>query len=93
MNGQESAETLALRAIGWLLAEQDRAAAFLAATGASPGDLAASAGDPGFLGAVLDFLLTEDALVMGFCDAENLPYTAPLQARAALPGFSQMHWT
>lgn len=93
MNAQESAETLALRAMAWLLADDDRAAGFLAATGAAPGDLAGQAGDPQFLGAVLDFLLTDDALVTGFCDAANLPYSAPMQARAGLPGFSQMHWT
>jgi len=93
LNWQESAETLALRAMAWLIADDDRAGAFLQATGASPGDLAAQAGDPVFLGAVLDFLLSDDALVTGFCDAAGLAYTVPMQARAGLPGHSQMHWT
>ena len=93
MNAQSSAETLALRAMSWLLEDADRAHGFLGATGANPGDLAAQASDPGFLGAVLDHLLSDDALVIGFCDAAGLPYTAPMQARAGLPGFSQMHWT
>lgn len=92
-NERSSAETLALRAMAWVLEDAERAQAFLAATGASPGDLAGQAGDPGFLGAVLDHLLTDDALVTGFCDANGLPYTAPMQARAHLPGYSQMHWT
>jgi hypothetical protein len=93
VNEQNMAETLALRAMTWLLEDQDRCAGFLAATGASPGDLAAQASDRGFLGAVLDHLLSDDALVTGFCDAAGLPYTAPMQARPGLPGFSQMHWT
>lgn len=93
MDARTSAETLALTAISWLLADSDRAQGFMAATGAAPADLATQAQDPHFLGAVLDFVLTEDALVRGFCDAHDLPYTAPMQARAHLPGFSQMHWT
>jgi hypothetical protein len=35
----------------------------------------------------------DDAWVIGFCDSVNLPYTAPMQARAALPGGEQMNWT
>ncbi len=93
MNARTSAETLALHAMAWLLTDADRAQAFMAATGASPADLAAQAQDPTFLGAVLDFLLTDDALITGFCDTQSLPYTAPIQARPHLPGFSDVHWT
>lgn len=93
MNRPESAETLALQAMAWLLTDADRTGAFLDATGASPSDLAANAAQPLFLGSVLDFLLTDDALVIGFCDAHALPYAAPLAARSQLPGFSQIHWT
>lgn len=92
-NEQSSAETLALRVISWVLEDADRTAGFLTATGAAPGDLAAQAGEPGFLGAVMDYLLSDDDLIKEFCDAASLPYTAPMQARAHLPGFSQMHWT
>jgi len=90
---RSSAETLALRVITWLLDDTDRLQGFLVSTGASPADLALQATDPGFLGAVLDYLLSDDALITGFCDASGLAYTAPLPARAHLPGFSQMHWT
>lgn len=93
MSGQESAETLALRALGWLAEDRDRLGAFLAETGASPADLAAQAGDPAFLGAILDHLLSSDALVIGFCLSEGLPNDAPMRARAALPGGAQWHWT
>jgi len=37
--------------------------------------------------------MMDDAWVMGFCDAVGLPYEAPMQARAALPGGEQVHWT
>jgi hypothetical protein len=31
--------------------------------------------------------------VIAFCDAERLPYEAPLLARRALPGGAEMSWT
>jgi len=42
---------------------------------------------------VLDFLLMDDAWVMGFCEAEGLKYDQPMYARAALPGGEQVNWT
>ena len=45
------------------------------------------------LGAVLDFILTEDRLVIGFCDAASLAYTVPQRARASLPGGEIYQWT
>ena len=93
MSGQESAETLALKVLGWLAEDRDRLESFMAETGASPADLASQAGDPAFLGAILDHLLGSDALVIGFCRAEGLANDAPMRARAALPGGAQWHWT
>jgi len=93
MNRQESAETLALQALTWLLGQQDVIGAFLNASGAAQGDLAALAREPVFLGAVLDFLTEDDARVMAFCDQAGLPYTAPMRARLSLPGAQHTHWT
>lgn len=93
MNRQESAETLALRALGWLAGNEEILPVFLGATGASLADLARGAARPDFLGSVLDFLLMDDAWIVAFCDAEGLPYDAPLAARAALPGGASTHWT
>ncbi len=90
---REPAETLALRALAWIAADDDLMGRFLGASGAAPGDLAAGAADPAFLAAVLEFVLTDDSLVMGFCDAAGYPYAAPLAARAALPGGEVPHWT
>ena len=90
---QESAEALALQALTWLLGNDDLLPAFLAASGASTADLATMAGQPAFLGSVLDFLLQDDAWVIAFCQSANLPYAAPMQARTMLPGGEVMHWT
>ena len=90
---QESAETLAIRALAWVLAQDDLVAAFLNATGADTRQMAVLARDPAFLGGVLDFLMEDDSRVMAFCDSIGQPYTVPMQARTALPGGQQWHWT
>lgn len=90
---QDFAETIAARALAWLAGQDELLAVFMGATGASAEDLRARAGDPDFLGSVLDFLLMNDAWVVEFCDAEGLGYEAPMRARAALPGGGEVHWT
>lgn len=89
----DAAETLSLRALAWLVGNDDLLPVFLNATGAGQDELRARAQEPEFLGAVLDFLMMDDAWVTGFCDANAIPYDHPMQARAALPGGAQMHWT
>ncbi|MDG1128870.1 DUF3572 domain-containing protein [Seohaeicola saemankumensis] len=90
---QEKAEMLAIEALGWMAGNDEVLGQFMAASGASIDDLRAGAADPAFLGALLDFLMLEDAWVIAFCDAARQPYDAPMRARAALPGGAQMHWT
>ena len=89
----EAAETLALRALGWLVSNEDLLPVFLGASGASEADLKTQAGDPAFLAAVLDFLLMDDAWIMAFCDSAGVGYDKIAMARAALPGGAQMNWT
>ena len=92
-SGQKSAELLSLQALEWLAEDAERINGFLNMTGADASDIARNAQDPAFLGSVLDYLLTEDALVIGFCDTRGLPYDAPMRARAALPGGEMWNWT
>lgn len=93
MNGHETAETLALQALGWLVADDAMLTAFLSLTGASASDLARGARDPGFLGAVLDFVLAEDDRVIACAAALNCAPQAVAGARARLPGGDVPHWT
>jgi hypothetical protein len=91
--GRESAETIAAQALAWVAGAPERINGFLSLSGLSPGDLMAQAADPKILGAVLDYLMTEDRLVMEFCDEVGLAYTVPQAARATLPGGEVWHWT
>ena len=87
------AETLALKALGWLAGQEGQLQVFLGASGMTEQDLRTRADDPEMLAAVLDFLMMDDAWVMGFCDSAGHAYGDVAQARAALPGGQQMHWT
>lgn len=89
----DTAQTIALQALGWIAANDELFPAFLAATGANLAELRERAGDPLFLAAVLDFLLQEDAWVLDFSAQNSLPPTTLQSARAALPGGELPHWT
>ena len=67
----ERAEILGLEALTWLVAEPDALARFLAGSGVSGADLRESAGSPELTVAVLDFLLANEALLLGFCKASG----------------------
>lgn len=91
--GRESAETVGAQALAWVAEDTDRLNGFLELSGLSPKELMSQAADPRVLGAVLDYVMTEDRMVMAFCDSVGLAYTVPQQARRALPGGEVWHWT
>ncbi|MFY0617850.1 MULTISPECIES: DUF3572 domain-containing protein [unclassified Shimia] len=90
---QDLAETVALKALGWLVTQDEVVSVFLGATGASVDDLRDRASDTDFLGSVLEFLTMDDSWVMAFCDANALAYEMPLQAAHQLLGEARAHWT
>ena len=81
-----AAETLALKALAHIASEADTLSRFLTRSGLEPSDLRRRAADPELLAAVLDFLLSDDALTQGFAAAEGLNTMALHLARRALPG-------
>ncbi len=90
---RDTAETIAARALGWLAADDELLGTFMAATGTGIEDIRARAASPVFLASVLDFLTMDDRWIIRFCDDAGLTYDAPLQARQAMPGGGQVHWT
>lgn len=91
--GRDEAETVALKALGWIVGAEDQRGAFLSASGLLPEDLMRRAGEPDVLLAAMDFLLAEDRRVIAFCDAAGLRYETLAAIRAALPGGEEVHWT
>ena len=90
---REDAETVALRALAWVMGPSELDGVFLGASGMTADDLARRVGEPEVLAAVLDFVLMDDAWVMALAEAEGMAPEALLQARAALPGGALPHWT
>lgn len=80
------AETLALQALAFLLAEDDRRDRFLGLTGLDAAALRRLPGDPAGLGAVLDHLLGWEPLLLDFCASVDLPPESVARARRELPG-------
>jgi Protein of unknown function (DUF3572) len=81
-----AAETLGLKALGWLANSPDDLGRFLSVSGAEADQLRAGASDPAFLGAVLDFLLGEDGMLCAFCEAQRVDHRQVHLARRALEG-------
>ena len=90
---QESAEIIGIQALTWMVSNEELLPVFLGATGASEADMRTGVGDAAFLGALLEFIMMDDAWVRDFCDTVQLPYEQPMFARMALPGGDQVHWT
>lgn len=90
---RESAEVLGLRVLGWMASNDDLLPVFQGATGASEADIRAGVADQAFLGALMDFIMMDDAWVIQCCDSLGLAYDSLFQARQALPGGEQVHWT
>ncbi len=89
----DRAQTIALQAVAWLMETDDLRDVFLGATGTSEGDLRTRLSEDAFLVSVLEFLCNDDAWVVGFCDAHQLDYTAPMEAKQSLPGGAEVNWT
>ncbi|MEP7221278.1 MAG: DUF3572 family protein [Novosphingobium sp.] len=60
---------MALGALAWVLADEDRAQRLLDLTGLTPDELRAGLGDPAMLGAVLAFLCSHEPDLVAAADA------------------------
>lgn len=90
---QELAETEALTMLSWLAGNEDVFNAFLSSTGATVADVTSKAAQPTFLASVVDYLMTEDALVIAWAEFTGRRPETILQIRAGLPGGDTWHWT
>lgn len=93
MYTREKAEAKALEVLAWLVGDEELLPIFLGSTGLSEDDLRTRVGEADLLGAVLDFLMMDDAWVQRACDGVGLNYDSLTQMRATLPGGEQVHWT
>jgi hypothetical protein len=81
---RETAEQLAVVALGFLAAEPDRLSRFLALSGLGPENLRAAAADPAFLTSVLDYLLGDETLLLAFAADQGQAPESVAAARRVL---------
>ncbi|CAN5294106.1 DUF3572 domain-containing protein [soil metagenome] len=77
-------QTLALRAIGWIVADPGRVERFLTLTGLDPDQLRAGLGDPAVLAAALDYLMSYEPDLLACADALGEAPAAIVAARQVL---------
>ena len=91
--GTQQAEIIALKALAFLAADTELMDRFAALSGVAPNDLVGRAGDGEMLAGVLDFLLSDEAVLTDFCAAHDIDPEHPAAARQELPGGALPHWT
>lgn len=82
--GQQDAQAVALKALTFLAGDEALLSRFVALTGCGLDDIKARMADDGFLAAVLDFLLADEASLLAFAEAEGMAPETPMLARLKL---------
>jgi hypothetical protein len=82
----DSAHAIALQALAHIVSDEDWRLRFLALSGLSAEELRQAAQEPELLAGVLDFMLADESLLTGFCEAAAIAPEQPARARAQLPG-------
>ncbi len=90
---ERDAQNIAIDALAWLAGEDEAMARFLGQSGMDAGDMRDAARDPEFLGFVLDFVLSEDALVMACAQEIGIKPEDIMRTRHYLPGGDAPNWT
>ncbi len=83
-------EIVALNALRYLARETDRFSRFLDLTGLQPHDVAARAGQTEVLAGILDYLLTDEKLLVDFAEENGLDPQSIAKMRHSLPGATSL---
>lgn len=85
----KEAEIIALSALTFLAGEPDRFRHFLQQTGLKHADFKTDSARPEFLAGVLDYLLSNEALLVQFAENDDLESQFIARMRHELPGARQ----
>jgi Protein of unknown function (DUF3572) len=83
---QEAAVALAIAALSFIAGEPERLGRFLAMTGIGPESIRASAREPHFLLGVLDYLASDEPLLIEFANQNGFDPEHVTRARDVLAG-------
>jgi hypothetical protein len=83
---KEKAETIGLQALAFLVKDEEILERFLTASGLTLQELKSRFHDSDLLGAVLDMILSDDTVLLAFCNSASLSPESIIRARRILPG-------
>ena len=81
---RDQAESVALDAFGFLAEDEERLRRFLDSTGLRPDTIRAAAASPGFHAAVLDYVASDEPLLVALAAALNTKPERIIEARQTL---------
>jgi len=82
----KSADDTAIAILTWLAGEPEFMSRFLALTGTDVASLRSAAGDPGFMGGLVAFLMDHEPTLMAFCTATETPPEEVVRAHHVFSG-------
>jgi hypothetical protein len=82
----EAASAMAVAALGFIASDPERLGRFLAITGIGPESIRAAASQPDFLLGVLDYLVSDEALLVAFAKESDFEPEHVARARELLAG-------
>ena len=82
----EEAQGIATEALLQLSRDPEQIGRFLAFSGIGPEMIREAASEPGFLAGVLEFYMTDETLLLAFCENAQIRPTMMAAARFALTG-------
>ncbi len=80
----EASDLIAIQALTFLGNDPDRLERFVAVSGLSATSLRQAAADPAFLNGVLDYVLSDETLLLAFAEAQRLDPEEIVRARDGL---------
>lgn len=87
---ENEASIIALQALAFIAEDHEVASKFLAEAGMDTQDIKDRMHEPEVQGGVLDLVLSDDRLILGFCNAHDYTPENIIEARKALPGGLQL---
>ncbi|MCA1366237.1 DUF3572 domain-containing protein [Bradyrhizobium sp. BRP14] len=82
----KSADDTAIAILTWLAGEPELMSRFLALTGTDVASLRSAAGDPGFMGGLVAFLMDHEPTLMAFCTATGISPEEVVRAHHVFSG-------
>ena len=89
---REDAELIAISALSHIAADEERLQRFLAVTGLDPSNLRSEATNPAFASGILDYVCSDEALLVGFAEEQGAPPERVAMAQQLLAGPRGEDW-